>query len=616
MGESSVEIEFFHGLGDCANLALVAQLYKRHGIEISVRSDENKDFIWHAAGIRARAESPLNHPWTHPNHFWDINAADHDANKVGGNVGVLPLPELGISRETLWQELTAVEIDVTASISMTADADAKRFLEGLPAPIIALHAVGTNGQADKSIDAETQVRLQQALLELDGSIVILDYDARAVQIGHERIRGIKPTWGHLSLEELAALLSRCDLLIAVDSGPLHYARLTRIPVLGVFYNRGALLPHRVAVPSPRLTSLVPAALSEIWSDRQAAGLGWRFLQYPGPSPAAKEIAEAAALILRGDASDSRTVLGTAGRYIYRREGFDERPMELLMNGTVGEGAGDNEQRWRIVGDSLLLIGERGVIALLKQDDRQIWRGQWLEFEKMPVELVPTWKPLSRGNGFRWHVDPSVERCDFDLSNHEDWIYNHLKVNHNGLFVDVGAFVGAHAIRVAKSHQCRALAIEPITAHADILEINSELNGVTNQVKLIRTCVGAKSGMVKMSVRGMSTAINPSGETMVPMQTLAQIFRLENAVPELIKIDVEGFELDVLSGLGDCRPDRIIVEVHTYLENHQDDESKIKEWAELHGYAVSCIGRHPENRFCYLSMTHQSPAREAVDRADI
>lgn len=383
-----VEIKFHHGLGDCANFALLVHLYRRHSIEIRVSGEENKQFIWNATDVITGPKTGLDESWWHPRSFLDLDAPDHEANKVAGNIGAWPLPALDVPRQQLWRELCSIELNVMPSVGLKAHSNAHQFLFGLPAPIIALHAVGTNGQAEKSIDAETQLELQRELVRRGYSVVILDFDARAVQVGHERIRGIKPTWGHVSLEELAALLSRCDLLIGVDSGPLHFARITPIPVLGVFYNRGGLLPHRVAIPSPRLISLVPASLSAIWTDRRGEDVGWNFIEYAGEGPTVDEIANAAGAIIGNRVRSEPEPSTIPGRYLYKRHGFDERSMELLPNGSIGEGQGGNERRWFTIGEQLLISGDHGLIAVMKLDSRQIWCGQWLEFERMPIELVP------------------------------------------------------------------------------------------------------------------------------------------------------------------------------------------------------------------------------------
>jgi hypothetical protein len=77
---------------------------------------------------------------------------------------------------------------------------------------------------------------------------------------------------------------------------------------------------------------------------------------------------------------------------YVRVGYDERPLELLPDHTIGLGSARCEQRWRL-GDNhgiavLALIGEEGVMCLLQEDDAGVWKGHWLAYEGMPVELQP------------------------------------------------------------------------------------------------------------------------------------------------------------------------------------------------------------------------------------
>jgi heptosyltransferase-2 len=54
--------------------------------------------------------------------------------------------------------------------------------------------------------------------------------------------------GRTSLPELVALLSRCALVVAHDSGPMHLAGLAGAPVLALF---GPTNPHEKIVETPR-----------------------------------------------------------------------------------------------------------------------------------------------------------------------------------------------------------------------------------------------------------------------------------------------------------------------------------------------------------------------------
>jgi ADP-heptose:LPS heptosyltransferase len=75
-----------------------------------------------------------------------------------------------------------------------------------------------------------------------------------------RWRGRVLNWaGETSLEELATLFALARALITIDSGPMHLAALTGVPVVGLFFAEtpalyGPLAARR-AVVAPRLYSL-------------------------------------------------------------------------------------------------------------------------------------------------------------------------------------------------------------------------------------------------------------------------------------------------------------------------------------------------------------------------
>lgn len=81
-----------------------------------------------------------------------------------------------------------------------------------------------------------------------------------------------------------------------------------------------------------------------------------------------------------------------GLYHYHRIGHDERPLELLANGLIGEGGSAVEQRWELRNGGnvrgLAILGEFGEICRLHLDPDGCWRGAWTQFERMKVELMP------------------------------------------------------------------------------------------------------------------------------------------------------------------------------------------------------------------------------------
>ena len=81
-----------------------------------------------------------------------------------------------------------------------------------------------------------------------------------------------------------------------------------------------------------------------------------------------------------------------GLYHYHRIGHDERELELLPDGQIGKGADGAERHWEVSNGHepphLTIGGDYGPICELTLDPDGCWRGCWLKFERMPIELIP------------------------------------------------------------------------------------------------------------------------------------------------------------------------------------------------------------------------------------
>lgn len=76
-----------------------------------------------------------------------------------------------------------------------------------------------------------------------------------------------------------------------------------------------------------------------------------------------------------------------GKYTYHRIGHDKREMELLTNGIIGQGNAHCEKYWRVEHNSLIIAGEGfGQTCSLRYGEGS-WKGKWLRFEKMPIEMI-------------------------------------------------------------------------------------------------------------------------------------------------------------------------------------------------------------------------------------
>jgi FkbM family methyltransferase len=144
----------------------------------------------------------------------------------------------------------------------------------------------------------------------------------------------------------------------------------------------------------------------------------------------------------------------------------------------------------------------------------------------------------------------------------------------GLFVDVGANFGWYTCAVAPIAGATVIGIEPDAENCAALCANIDGNGLRNVV-VFHGAVGPRSALLPMFRRSpgnsgtVTVAAGPAaagggsywvGST--PLRDLLNALVQPAARPVLIKIDVEGFEPQVLEGLnfaGPFRPKNILIE---------------------------------------------------------
>src|ERR1700677_1252972 len=89
------------------------------------------------------------------------------------------------------------------------------------------------------------------LLHAEYNAVILQFGLNlgpGIPDPYDQIRGVQSLVGRLNSEELVALVAACNLIVSIDSGPVHIAGAVGTPVVGLF---GALNPlYRMPPVSP------------------------------------------------------------------------------------------------------------------------------------------------------------------------------------------------------------------------------------------------------------------------------------------------------------------------------------------------------------------------------
>ena len=116
-----------------------------------------------------------------------------------------------------------------------------------------------------------------------------------------------------------------------------------------------------------------------------------------------------------------------------------------------------------------------------------------------------------------------------------------------LFVDVGANVGSYTVLAAAVCGAEVIAVEPDPSSLAWLKRNALANRVEDRVECVEAAVGADNAVVRLTVgRDTMNRVGqgePSRE--VVQRTLDEI--IDGRAPALLKLDVEGYEAQVIAG---------------------------------------------------------------------
>lgn len=178
-----------------------------------------------------------------------------------------------------------------------------------------------------------------------------------------------------------------------------------------------------------------------------------------------------------------------------------------------------------------------------------------------------------------------------------------------LVVDAGANIGNHSIFFAKCVGCRVIAFEPVISTFSLLRKNIVLNDVESLVDARNVGLGSHGGKARIAsfdpanIGGTSLSIEAEGDI--------EIATLDELIPEdrvaLLKVDVEGMDLDVLKGAQKLlRRDRPLVVCEAATETQRIPVSAFM--AGLGYVAAACYNATDT----YLFM----PAKTALEKSKL
>jgi FkbM family methyltransferase len=170
---------------------------------------------------------------------------------------------------------------------------------------------------------------------------------------------------------------------------------------------------------------------------------------------------------------------------------------------------------------------------------------------------------------------------------EPYVKRMFVVKKGDVIIDVGAHIGTYTIPLALQVGAngKVIALEPNDKNADILEKNIKINKLSNII-LVKKAAAKQTGMINLRLTSdpMLSMINSDADVDT---TSVKTVDLDSLIDELsivkvdwLKIDAEGFELEVLGGA------KNILQKFTpkiIIETRQENQEKMKEILLRHGY---------------------------------
>lgn len=209
-----------------------------------------------------------------------------------------------------------------------------------------------------------------------------------------------------------------------------------------------------------------------------------------------------------------------------------------------------------------------------------------------------------GTSFRLAVTARREIRRMRELSHETALIEQMQAHlrEGDTIYDVGANIGLISLLLAlhpTGSRSRIHCFEPEPRNFARLCRNIEINSLSSRVSPQQLALGAAAGDVELFVRGtagegrhsIATDRGSTGSIRVPLATATDFADSCDALPDIVKIDVEGAEGQVLSGmerlLRQQKPRELFMEIHPKGDGDQmPDGTLIDDWLTGLGYTLA------------------------------
>ena len=210
----------------------------------------------------------------------------------------------------------------------------------------------------------------------------------------------------------------------------------------------------------------------------------------------------------------------------------------------------------------------------------VWaQAKYLAGVKRVVQIRPGWSVVCHPAAFSFAY--SSQNDDPDQVAEFDCFIN--EITPGAVLLDIGAHFGLFSL--AALHyggvNATAIAVDPSPMAAGFIKRQARLNGVSDRLQVVQAAVSDRMGwqpMISVGILSGGYFVHPSTEhpaselTQTRTTTLDQLVEEFSLAPTHVKIDVEGYELAVISGgvkLLSCdNAPHLFIELHNEMVQQQ------------------------------------------------
>ena len=170
----------------------------------------------------------------------------------------------------------------------------------------------------------------------------------------------------------------------------------------------------------------------------------------------------------------------------------------------------------------------------------------------------------------------------------------IKVEEGDTVIDCGSFVGAFSLAAAQRGADKVYAVEPSGKNFNCLKKNIEHFGAEDYIEPVNIGLGSKADTLRLNLSSMSCedSFLKCDEGATGEYEEVSVVRLDEFIAErkidasklFIKIEAEGFEPEIVKGIGDAKPRVVVVDV-TPERNGKSPREEIKALMVERGYST-------------------------------